>query len=304
MGQPDYSPGAMTKTLVLAALAAGLLAATSAFAQMYPGEGISVNPQAVYTAGPYGPYKGAIHLHPPAEHQAAHHAVTRHVAKRRRAEPMEAASAPAPIPDATADLPEPSPAEAASTPPRKTKKVKAAETVSSPAPVESDSDAGGGIPLSLAPDEPQPAAQPAPKAKLKKQASIAPAQQPAAAAGGTASTSQATRAANGLSKHNEILFARGATDPGTETINKLHSVASELSPMLTASAARVQLDAYGGTPGDKSSDARRLSLKRALVVRQILIEDGIPSDRIDVRAMGGIDDHGAPDRVDVYVSAG
>jgi hypothetical protein len=41
-----------------------------------------------------------------------------------------------------------------------------------------------------------------------------------------------------------------------------------------------------------------------LVIRQILIEDGVPSERIDVRAMGGIDDHGAPDRVDVFVNAG
>jgi hypothetical protein len=40
------------------------------------------------------------------------------------------------------------------------------------------------------------------------------------------------------------------------------------------------------------------------VIRQILIEDGVPSERIDVRAMGGIDDSGAPDRVDVFVNAG
>jgi hypothetical protein len=30
----------------------------------------------------------------------------------------------------------------------------------------------------------------------------------------------------------------------------------------------------------------------------------VPSERIDVRAMGGIDDSGAPDRVDVFVNAG
>ena len=63
--------------------------------------------------------------------------------------------------------------------------------------------------------------------------------------------------------------------------------------------------AYGGAPGDKSSDARRISLKRALAVREALIVDGVPADRIDVRALGGVsaDDSGATDRVDIFVKA-
>lgn len=80
-------------------------------------------------------------------------------------------------------------------------------------------------------------------------------------------------------------------------------LAGDLNAALEAGAARVQLEAYGGTPGDKSSDARRLSLKRALAVRQLLIDDGVPSARIDVRAMGGVDDKGPVDRVDVFVRA-
>ena len=63
----------------------------------------------------------------------------------------------------------------------------------------------------------------------------------------------------------------------------------------------MQLQAYGGPKGDKGSESRRLSLKRALVIRELLIEDGVPSEKIDVRAMGGADDNGAPDRVDVYL---
>jgi len=62
------------------------------------------------------------------------------------------------------------------------------------------------------------------------------------------------------------------------------------------------VEAYGGTLGDKSSDARRLSLRRALTVRQLLIDNGVPSDRIDVRALGGAE-QGMPDRVDVFVKA-
>ena len=65
----------------------------------------------------------------------------------------------------------------------------------------------------------------------------------------------------------------------------------------------MQLLAFGGPPGEKSSNTRRLSLKRALVVRQILIDDGVPSERIDVRALGGTDDDGPPDRVDVFLKS-
>ena len=61
--------------------------------------------------------------------------------------------------------------------------------------------------------------------------------------------------------------------------------------------------AYGGNRGDKGSDARRLSLKRALAIRQVLIDNGVSADRIDVRAMGGVDDTGPADRVDVFVKA-
>jgi outer membrane protein OmpA-like peptidoglycan-associated protein len=77
-------------------------------------------------------------------------------------------------------------------------------------------------------------------------------------------------------------------------------LAGEIATALDA-GNRVQLEAYGGSPGDKSSDARRLSLKRALAVRQLLIDNGVPSNRIDVRAMGGADDNGPNDRVDVFM---
>lgn len=65
---------------------------------------------------------------------------------------------------------------------------------------------------------------------------------------------------------------------------------------------RIELRAYAGVPGDKSSEARRLSLKRGLAVRAYLIDQGIDPRRIDVRALGGISDTGAPDRVDIAYS--
>jgi outer membrane protein OmpA-like peptidoglycan-associated protein len=107
-----------------------------------------------------------------------------------------------------------------------------------------------------------------------------------------------------LTKRGAVLFERDAPAPSPAQYHGLQVLAGDLDTALEAGASRIQLEAYGGTPGDKSSDARRLSLRRALAVRQLLIDDGIPSGRIDVRAMGGVDDKGPSDRVDVFIRAG
>jgi outer membrane protein OmpA-like peptidoglycan-associated protein len=129
---------------------------------------------------------------------------------------------------------------------------------------------------------PPPAAQPAPTPPARV-ASLEP--------GGTE-----------LSKRNSILFAPGAEEPPAAALDSVKAMTASLTAALWSGTAHVQLEAFGGKPGDKSSDARRLSLKRALIVRQLLIDDGIPSERIVVRAMGGASD-GAPDRVDIFVAA-
>jgi len=106
----------------------------------------------------------------------------------------------------------------------------------------------------------------------------------------------------GLAKQGEVLFAGGSSDPQAASYQQIKSLASDLNGALDSGSARVEVEAYGGTLGDKSSDARRLSLRRALTVRQLLIDNGVPSDRIDVRALGGAE-QGMPDRVDVFVKA-
>jgi outer membrane protein OmpA-like peptidoglycan-associated protein len=98
-----------------------------------------------------------------------------------------------------------------------------------------------------------------------------------------------------------ITFAPNATDPSASAVTAVRTLAASLNASLGDSTARVQLMAYGGMRGEKSSDTRRLSLKRALVIRQLLIDDGIPSERIDVFALGGVEDDGPLDRVDVFV---
>jgi outer membrane protein OmpA-like peptidoglycan-associated protein len=104
-----------------------------------------------------------------------------------------------------------------------------------------------------------------------------------------------------LTKRSVILFAKDAPDPAKSALGALKFLAGDLNSAMTSPGARVELQAFGGAKGDKGSDARRLSLKRALAIRQVLIEAGVSADRIDVRAMGGVDDPGPTDRVDVYV---
>jgi len=53
---------------------------------------------------------------------------------------------------------------------------------------------------------------------------------------------------------------------------------------------------------EKTSETRRLSFRRALVVRSYLIEQGVSSARMDVRALGNKVEGGGPaDRVDLVV---
>jgi outer membrane protein OmpA-like peptidoglycan-associated protein len=65
---------------------------------------------------------------------------------------------------------------------------------------------------------------------------------------------------------------------------------------------RIQLMAYAGGDDMQASKARRLSLSRALAVRTYLIENGVRSTRIDVRALGNKTTEEPVNRVDVIVA--
>ena len=62
---------------------------------------------------------------------------------------------------------------------------------------------------------------------------------------------------------------------------------------------RVQLMAYAAGKDLSSSKARRISLSRASSVRSYLIEKGVRSTRIDVRALGDKAEGDQKNRVDV-----
>jgi len=105
----------------------------------------------------------------------------------------------------------------------------------------------------------------------------------------------------GMTKKGEVLFSGQSIEPNGDSADSVKSMAGTLNAALDAGASRVELEAFGGNPGDKSSEARRLSLRRALAIRQILIDSGVPATRIDVKALGGVNDRGNADRVDVWL---
>ena len=89
-----------------------------------------------------------------------------------------------------------------------------------------------------------------------------------------------------------------AISGGTET--QLDGVAKS---MKQDGNLRLQLLAYAGGGAQTPSQARRLSLSRALAVRSKLIEKGIRSTRINVRALGNKSEGGPPDRVDIIITS-
>jgi outer membrane protein OmpA-like peptidoglycan-associated protein len=106
-----------------------------------------------------------------------------------------------------------------------------------------------------------------------------------------------------LAKQGVILFAKDSSEPAATALESIRYLAGTLNNAMARPQSRVELMAYGGNKGDKGSDARRLSLRRALAIRQVLIDAGVSSSRINVHAEGGVDDTGPADRVDVFVRA-
>lgn len=94
----------------------------------------------------------------------------------------------------------------------------------------------------------------------------------------------------------QVTFGAGTSTLNPASVAALQQLAARVkarpgTPLdLTATAA--------GTPDDPST-ARRLSLERGLAVRAVLLNAGLASTQIYVRAMGTSGPPGPPDRVDV-----
>jgi outer membrane protein OmpA-like peptidoglycan-associated protein len=275
---------ALTAVLAIAAL-------SCANAQSYPGEEVTVNPGAAGqtlidpgTGQPRyvppllepGTTYGPIRLHRPVRH--------RHAAP------------------ATSSLAAPS-ETVAEAPPPPVHKTRKARDVPAPRTAPTQPMAGGNLgDLADLATESKP---PEPRVIEPKPVERKPAPKPTVVASVPKAPERTTpKPAAAMGKARDVvLFAAGATDPSTSALSAIHTLAGSLNGAMADGNSRVQLLAYGGPRGEKSSDTRRLSLKRALIVRQLLIDDGIPAERIDVRALGGVDDDGPLDRVDVFLKS-
>lgn len=79
------------------------------------------------------------------------------------------------------------------------------------------------------------------------------------------------------------------------------SLASVTERMNSDGNLRVQLLGYASSADGSPSSVRRMSLSRALSVREFLMDAGIQSTRIEVRALGDQIESGEPNRVDVVL---
>jgi len=95
-----------------------------------------------------------------------------------------------------------------------------------------------------------------------------------------------------------IPFGVEGADLPESALQPLQELAARLSrePNL-----RVQLFAFAAGTEKNASQARRLSLSRALAVRAVLIDSGVRSTRMDVRALGSNTNEAPLDRVDILV---
>jgi outer membrane protein OmpA-like peptidoglycan-associated protein len=96
-----------------------------------------------------------------------------------------------------------------------------------------------------------------------------------------------------------IGFTPGSAKLNVGAAEELRTVADALA---RDDALRIQLLAYAGQSDDSASQTRRLSLSRALAARSQLIEQGVRSTRIDVRALGNKSAGGPADRIDIIVT--
>lgn len=95
-----------------------------------------------------------------------------------------------------------------------------------------------------------------------------------------------------------LLFAPEAQELTEPMRAELRALAAALPD---SEAVRLTVHAFAGGDPANAALARRASLARALAVRAALIEAGVRSTRIDVRALGLNAGDGPPDRVDVLV---
>jgi outer membrane protein OmpA-like peptidoglycan-associated protein len=214
-------------------------------------------------------------------------------------------------------LPPPGIAEARPAPPARRTAVAAAQPAPAarpagvPPPATASTTVASAQPTAPAPAAPSPqaASQPPPPAATlpvapPAVASISPIQPPPPPSANTAppppppidanaaTTAAATPA--GL----RLTFATGQSDLSPGSVDSIKHLV-QATP--TGDTTTFNVLAYAGGDPDDPSVARRLSLARAIAVRDVLILAGVPSSRIYLRALGSQAGQAPPDRVDLSV---
>ncbi len=253
---------------------------------------------------------GVVHLHPVHHHAHRRHKVKAKPVKQTAIAKEEAPAvtpeptpAPAPSP-APAPVPTPAPAPAPTPAPSKMAAGPMSLTPPSAAPARTPAPVPAPTPAPVPTPAPTPAPAPAPVPPPAPAPVPAPTPAPAAAGGPgpvalTAqqpSSSETSAAAGAQEALSTISFDKDSArlpDPARDTLAHL------ASRMTEDATLEVQLLAYAAGDEENASKARRLSLSRALAVRSFLIDQGVRSTRIEVRALGNKVPQGAPDRVDI-----
>lgn len=99
------------------------------------------------------------------------------------------------------------------------------------------------------------------------------------------------------SRANSVRFAGGSSELSAAARAALDAVASRL---IADHDLRLEVRAYASA-GKEASESRRVSLHRAIAVREYLIGHGVLSSRMVVRAFGDQIPDGYRDRVDLVL---
>lgn len=208
-------------------------------------------------------------------------------AKPQIAEVAPAAVVPAPV--APAKMPQVSPPELKAEPP---KPVEIAKPVEQPKPAEVAKPVEPPKPDPVVAAAPQPLLSPVPPAVLMPSQPVVPPQV-------AALPSSEPPALSGGSDTISLAFDAEDAKVSDRARNDLVTLVKR---MQKDEDLNLQLLAYASGDEASASKARRLSLSRALEVRKYLMDKGIRSTRIEVRALGNkLDGRGASDRVDAVL---
>lgn len=205
----------------------------------------------------------------------------------------EPASAPVTVDIPVAEVPTPPPPAPAPEPaPAPVVAVVAPEAAPTAAPVEEVKTA--------APPPPEPAPEPAPEPVVETPVTPALTPSPTGAAPPAPVQTASRPVGDSAEGAYRVLF----DDKSAKISDAARTPLQELSNAMKESEdLRVQLMAYAEGTSETASQARRLSLSRALAVRSFLINQGVRSTRMDVRALGNKAESGPADRVDAVLIA-